>query len=99
MFMSQAYMWPLAMATGGTIIVAALRCLTLFIGLRLTLKDAPKAHRLPIYREFARALSVKGHTEGQSTSPPQPPMADLRKTPEDSGGIRTTSRRGLLRGG
>jgi hypothetical protein len=92
MFMSQVYMWPLAMAVGGRIIASALRCLTLFIGLRLALKDAPKGHQLLIYREFARALSIKWRTEVRGAGPTQPPMADLRKTPEDSGRIRTASR-------
>ena len=59
MFGSQAYLWPLVTMTGGTLIVAALRCLTLFIGLRLTLNGAPRADRAAIYREFARALSVR----------------------------------------
>jgi hypothetical protein len=61
MFASHMYLWPLATTAGGTLIVSGLRYLTLFIGLKLTLKEAPKADRLPIYREFARALSLRGH--------------------------------------
>jgi hypothetical protein len=65
MFVSQAYLWPLVTMAGGTVIVAALRCLTLFIGLRLALRGAPRADRAAIYREFARALSLKSRPRCQ----------------------------------
>jgi hypothetical protein len=70
MFASHIYLWPLAAAAGGTV-VSGLRCLALFIGLRLTLKKAPSADRLPIYREFARALSSKGPPRERLTRPPR----------------------------
>jgi hypothetical protein len=70
MFASHIYLWPLAAAAVGTV-VSGLRCLTLFIGLRLTLKKAPRADRLPIYREFARALSFKGRPRERLTGRPR----------------------------
>lgn len=57
MFLSQAYLWPLVTMAGVTVVVAVLRCLTLFIGLRLTLNGARRDDRVEIYREFARALT------------------------------------------
>jgi hypothetical protein len=63
MFVNHADLWPLAGVACGTVVVAALRCLMLFIGLRLTLRGAPRADRLAIYREFACALSLKSPTE------------------------------------
>jgi hypothetical protein len=65
MFVNQVYLWPLATATCGTIVVSGLRYLALFIGLRLALRNASKADRLPFYREFARAMSTKGHSPKQ----------------------------------
>ena len=70
MFVSQAYLWPLAGVAGGTVLVAALRCLTLFIGLRLALRGAPRTDRLAIYREFARALSLKSRPGESGTEAP-----------------------------
>jgi hypothetical protein len=60
---SQVCLWPLAAVAGGTAVVAALRCVMLFIGLRLTLRGAPRDHRLPIYGEFARALGFASRRE------------------------------------
>lgn len=69
MIVSQVCLWPFAAVAGGTVVVATLRCLMLFIGLRLTLRGAPRDHRLPIYREFARALSfTPRHDEDPSES-------------------------------
>jgi hypothetical protein len=67
MLVSQAYLSPLAdgaayllpLAGGAVVVVAALRYLTLFIGLVLALHRAPETDRLPIYREFARALGPR----------------------------------------
>lgn len=63
MVLNQAYLWPLVGAACGTVLVAALRCLTLFIGLRLALRGAPRTDRLAIFGEFARALSIKSRPE------------------------------------
>jgi hypothetical protein len=63
----QAYLWPLAGVACGTVVVAALRCLTLLVGLKLALRGAPRTDRSAIYREFARALSLKSRTEESST--------------------------------
>jgi hypothetical protein len=68
MFASHAYQWPLVAVTGGAAVASALRYLTLFIGLRLALKGAPEADRLPIFREFARALHPRRHRGAPSTS-------------------------------
>ena len=65
--MFQAYLWPLA---GGTVAVAALRCLTLFVGLRLALRGAPRADRLGFFTEFARALSLKSRPEERGGETP-----------------------------
>jgi hypothetical protein len=70
MILNQAYLWSLVGAACGTVLVVALRCLTLFIGLRLALRGAPKTDRLAIFREFARALSIK--------SPAEDPGAETR---------------------
>jgi hypothetical protein len=66
---SHVYTWLLTMPAGGVVVVAILRCLTLSIGLRMTLKRAPRADLLPLYREFAHALSAKGH-RGEDGPPP-----------------------------
>jgi hypothetical protein len=62
MFASDVYMWPVYAALGGTTVIAGLRCLTLFIGLRLALRGAPKTDRAAIFREFARAVGARGPT-------------------------------------
>ncbi|WP_329254128.1 hypothetical protein OG417_11875 [Actinoallomurus sp. NBC_01490] len=70
MILSQACLWPLVALAGGTVVAATLRCLTLFIGLRLTLHGAPSDQRLPIYREFARALSFTPRLEEHTSRRP-----------------------------
>ena len=69
MFASHAYLWPLVVVTGGTVIVSVLHYLTLYAGLRLALKGALRADRLPIYREFARALEHQGRPGEHGGSP------------------------------
>jgi hypothetical protein len=63
LFVSLTYLWPVAGVVGGAAVAAALRYLALsaalYAGLRLALRDAPSADRLPIFREFARALSLR----------------------------------------
>jgi len=56
MLASHVYMWPLALAVGGTIVTSGLRYLLLFIGFRTVLAKADKGDYMLIYREFARAL-------------------------------------------
>jgi hypothetical protein len=68
--LSQACLWPLVALAGGTVVAATLRCLTLFVGLRLTLHGAPRDQRLPIYREFARALSFTPRLEEHTSRRP-----------------------------
>jgi hypothetical protein len=63
MLMNQAYLWPLVGVAGSTVVVTALRCVTLFVGLRLTLRGAPRTDRVAIYREFSRALRPKRVSE------------------------------------
>jgi hypothetical protein len=62
MFANDVYLWPVYAALGGTTIIGGLRCLTLFVGLRLALRGAPKADRVTIFREFARAVGARGPT-------------------------------------
>ena len=62
MFATDVYMWPIYVALGGTTVIAGLRCLTLFVGLRLALRGAPKTDRAAIFREFARAVGARGPT-------------------------------------
>jgi hypothetical protein len=64
MFASQVYQWPFIAGGSCAVVALALRCVALFLGLRLALKEAPQADRLPIYREFARALAMRGHRDG-----------------------------------
>jgi hypothetical protein len=59
MLANHLYLWPLAVAAGGAV-VAAIRGAVLLAGLRWALRDARKADRVPIYREFARAMRPKG---------------------------------------
>lgn len=40
-----------------SLVLGALRCLVLFLGLRLALRDARLADRPRVYRDFAKALS------------------------------------------
>jgi hypothetical protein len=83
MILSQAYLWALGGVAGGAAFAAVVRYLTLFAGLKLTLRGAPSADRLPIFREFARALSLKPQPESaeqgseEETSPKEPAETDL----------------------
>lgn len=75
LFVSLSYLWPVAGVVGGAAVAAALRYLALYAGLRLALRDAPSGDRLPIFREFARALSLKPQpdaTRPDSTWPEGP---------------------------
>lgn len=95
MILSQVYLWALGGVAGGAAFAAVVRYLTLFAGLKLTLRGAPSADRLPIFREFARALSLKLQPEGSEDETPRKEPAEtdllvLRK--EDEG----TSRYGWL---
>jgi hypothetical protein len=54
---SHISLWPLMIVVGGAIGASMVRCLILFIGLRLTLKDARPEDRPGIFREFARAVA------------------------------------------
>jgi hypothetical protein len=63
MFASHASWWPLAAAVGATVIASGLRCLALLVGFKLALKSVPKIDRLAVYREFARALSLRGNED------------------------------------
>ena len=86
---SHMYTWLLTMPAGGVLVVAVLRCLTLSIGFKMTLKRAPKADLLPLYREFAHALSARGHREeGDPSSRQWMTEADRDRLTEDSGRIR-----------
>jgi hypothetical protein len=77
MFASHASWWPLAAAAGATVVASGLRCLALLVGFRLALKSAPKMDRLAVYREFARAVSLRAHTDnsGQPSISAQRPHA------------------------
>lgn len=69
MFVSQACLWPFVAMAGGTVIVAAVRCLALLIGLWLALKGAPRADRAKIYGEFARAVGSKSRPDDSEHAP------------------------------
>jgi hypothetical protein len=88
MLMLQVYLWPLAGVAGGTVAIAALRCLTLFVGFRIALRGAPSGDRLGIFTEFARALSLKSRTEECDV---ETPMAGL--DPHSQSGLGTAGRR------
>jgi hypothetical protein len=60
---NQAYLWPLAAVASAAFAVAMLRCLTLFIGLFLALRGAPKKDWFAIYREFCQALSFESRSK------------------------------------
>jgi hypothetical protein len=76
MLASQVSQWLFIAAVGSAIVVSVLRLLALFMGLKLALKDAPKADRLPMYREFARALSLKEHRDARSSGSVQSSSRD-----------------------
>lgn len=57
MLASHVSLWPLMIVVGGAIGASMIRCLILFIGLRLTLKDSRPEDRSGIFREFARAVA------------------------------------------
>lgn len=57
MLASHISLWPLVIVVGGAIGASVVRYLVLFIGLRLTLKDARPEDRSGIFREFARAVA------------------------------------------
>jgi hypothetical protein len=63
MFASHVYHWPFIAWGSCAVVALAFRCVTLFLGLRVALKGAPRADRLAIYREFARALTPRGHRD------------------------------------
>jgi hypothetical protein len=60
MLARQLYEWAFITGAASVAVAAMFRCLVLLIGLRLALKEASAADRVEIYREFARALRVKG---------------------------------------
>lgn len=60
MLARQLYEWAFITGAASAAVAAMFRCLVLLIGLKLALKDASAADRAQIYREFARALRVKG---------------------------------------
>ena len=63
MFLVQLDHWPLiALATsvGTAIVVAVIRYLMLYIGLKKMLGETSQADRPAIYREYARALHAGG---------------------------------------
>jgi hypothetical protein len=54
---SHVSLWPLMIVVGGAIGASVVRCVILFVGLRLTLKGARPEDRSGIFREFARAVA------------------------------------------
>jgi len=75
---SHVSLWPLLIVVGGAIGASVVRCLILFIGLRLTLKGARPEDRSGIFREFARALAHRHAGPWQTAIGSQ-------TIPEDSG--------------
>lgn len=78
MLASHVSLWPLMIVVGGAIGASVVRCLVLFVGLRLALKGARPEDRSGIFREFARAVAHRPAGPWQTS-------IDRRTMSEESG--------------
>jgi hypothetical protein len=91
---SDTYMWALAVTVGASMVIAGIRCLTLFIGLRLALKGASEADHLGIFREFACAVSARTNAGEVGSKQPAAGVGKVVAVPApENGGRRGRSRR------
>jgi hypothetical protein len=59
-----AYTWPIVATACCAVAGVGIRCVILYLGLRIALRDVTGTDRFRIYREFAHAISAAIHPGG-----------------------------------